>query len=110
MLNSRGYVAEGSRSNIFLIKGKELLTPSLESGCLNGVTRGVILDLSKKYNIRSQEGNYTLKDLSQADEAFFTNSLIGVMPLVSLERGAIGDSRCGRLTKFFIEKYACLLK
>ncbi|OGX40156.1 MAG: hypothetical protein A2984_02740 [Omnitrophica WOR_2 bacterium RIFCSPLOWO2_01_FULL_41_12] len=101
ILNNRGYIAEGSRSNIFLVKDKALFTPSLQCGCLAGITRKVIFDLAKKYKIKICEGNFTIRDLYEADEAFFTNSLMGVMPL---------ENKCGRLTKFFIKKYFTLLK
>lgn len=110
ILNYRGYIAEATRSNIFLVKNKELFTPALECGCLDGITRRVIVDLAKSHNFKIYEGNFTTQDLTSSDEAFLTNSLIGVMPLSSLEGKPIGDNRCGRLTQFFIKKYRCLLK
>ncbi len=110
ILNSRGYVAQGTRSNIFLVKDNVLFTPCLSCGCLAGITRKVIFALARKYKIRVEEGKFTLGDLYQADEVFFTNSLSGVMPVASIERKRIGKSRCGRITKFFIEKYNSLLK
>jgi branched-subunit amino acid aminotransferase/4-amino-4-deoxychorismate lyase len=110
ILNSRGYLAEGSRSNIFLVKSKALFTPSLACGCLDGITRKVVFALAKKNKIKVYEGNFTLQDLYNADEAFLTNSLIGIMPLVSLKRQKIGKAKCGRLTKFLIKKYRSLLK
>ncbi len=106
ILNSRGYIAETSRSNIFFVKDNELFTPSLECGCLNGVTRNVIVDLAKAYDIGLNEGKFTLNDLYHADEAFLTNSLMGVIPLVSVEK--ISISRAAKLTKFFINKYNLL--
>lgn len=110
ILNNRGYIAEGSHSNIFLVKDKEIFTPALECGCLDGITRRVIFDLAKKHNIRIYEGNLSIRDLSTADEAFLTNSLMGIMPLASLERKTIGKNKCKKLTRFFIEKYHCLLR
>lgn len=110
ILNNRGYIADGSRSNIFLVKDKEIFTPALECGCLDGITRRVIFDLAKKHNIRIYEGNFTLQDLYAADEAFLTNSLMGVMPLTSLERETIGKDKCKKLTKFFIGRYHSLLR
>ncbi len=110
ILNSRGYLAEGTRSNIFLVKDNEMFTPALACGCLDGITRRVIFDLAKDYNLKAYEGNFTLRDLREADEAFFTNSLAGVMPLVSLERRRISLGEAGRLTKFFLKKYNALLK
>lgn len=110
MLNNRGYLTEAARSNIFLIKDKELFTPDLSCGCLEGITRRIIFDLAKKSKIRIYEGNFTLKDLWGADEAFLTNSLMGVMPLVSVERRLIAKGLSGKTTASFIKKYNSLFQ
>ncbi|MFH1413447.1 MAG: aminotransferase class IV [Candidatus Omnitrophota bacterium] len=106
ILNSRGYIAEASRSNIFLVQNKEIFTPSLGCGCLAGITRQAILSLAKKNDLRIFESNLTIQDLLGADEAFLTNSLIGIMPLTSLEKHKIGKKGNNRITEFLIEKYA----
>jgi branched-subunit amino acid aminotransferase/4-amino-4-deoxychorismate lyase len=109
ILNHKGYIAETSRSNLFFIKDKELFTPSLECSCLNGITRRVVFDLAKKYNIKAYEGNFSMPDLYASDEAFLTNSLVGIMPLVSVEERRIGLGRSRyKLTRFFIERYKSL--
>lgn len=110
ILNSRGYIAETSRSNIFLVKGRQLFTPSLSCGCLAGITRKVIFDLAKKNNLKIYEGKFTLKDLYEADEAFLTNSLMGVMPLISVGGHLIKNALRGKVTGYFIKKYNSLLK
>lgn len=111
ILNNRGYIAEGSRSNLFLVKDKEVFTPALECGCLEGITRKVIFDLAKKYNFEISEGNFTLQDLCAADEAFLTNSLVGVTPLVSVENCRLGNGiNSYKLTRFFMDKYKALLR
>jgi len=107
ILNHKGYIAEASRSNLFFIKDKELFTPSLECSCLDGITRRVIFDLAKKYNIKAYEGDFSIPDLYASDEAFLTNSLMGIMPLESIEKQSIG---AGKITKFFMKKYNLLLR
>ena len=110
ILNRKGYIAQTSRSNLFFIKDKELFTPSLESRCLNGITRRVIFDLARKYNIKAYAGEFTILDLYASDEAFLTNSLLGIMPLASVEKCQIGKGRSPyKLTRFFMEKYKSLL-
>jgi branched-subunit amino acid aminotransferase/4-amino-4-deoxychorismate lyase len=111
ILNNRGYLTEGSRANIFLFKDRELWTPALGCGCLNGITRKVIFDLAKKYHLQASESNLTLSDLYAADEAFFTNSLLGIMPLAAIEKHRIGQgvSRY-KITPFLMQKYQYLLK
>lgn len=110
ILNNRGYLTEASRSNLFLVKDNTLFTPALSCGCLGGITRRIVFALAKKTNIKIYEGNFTLKDLCAADEAFLTNSLMGVMPLVSVEKQLIGGALRGKTTAYFIKKYNSLLK
>ena len=111
ILNNRGYLTEGTRSNIFFVKDKEIFTPSLACGCLGGITRRVIFVLARKYNIIVQEGNFTLKDLYAAEEAFLTNSLMGIMPLSAVEKKIIGrGAKFFKVAHFFRQKYNLLLK
>ena len=110
ILNTRGYICEATRSNIFLAKDKALFTPGLECGCLDGVTRKVVFDFAKESKIKLYQGNFTLRDLSSADEAFLTNSLMGVMPLTRVEGQAIANGACGKITAQFRKKYNLLLK
>jgi len=107
ILNNRGYVAEASRSSIFLVKNGQVFTPSLSCGCLEGITRRAIFDLAKRNRIEIVEGNFTIQDLYDADEAFLTNSLMGVMPIRSMERQPV---RRGKITKLFMTQYNSLLR
>jgi branched-chain amino acid aminotransferase len=110
IINNSGYITEASRSNIFLVRNNELFTPFLECGCLDGITRRVIIDLAKKYDIGLHEGNFTLQNLYLADEAFLTNSLMGIMPLVMVEQNNIGKGKRGGLTELLMNKYNSLVK
>ena len=107
ILNDRGNICEASRSNIFFVKDKLLFTPNLGCGCLPGITRQVILDLAKRKKIKLRNGRFTLQDLLVADEAFLTNSLIGVMPLAAVRKEQI---KKGAITRYFMSQYACLLR
>ncbi|MFC1754746.1 aminotransferase class IV [Thermoproteota archaeon] len=86
MLNEQGRVASGSSANIFIMKKDVFYTPSLESGALPGITRAVVLNLIKNAGYPFKEKKLTLIDLFEADEAFFTNSLIGIMPISHVDR------------------------
>lgn len=110
ILNSRGYIAEASRSNIFWVRENTLFTPDISCGCLAGITRRAIFDLAKRYKFKIYAGNFVLHSLLEAEEAFLTNSLAGVMPLASVEGKKIGKARCQKISKFFQKKYRCLLK
>ena len=111
MLNNRKVLAEASRSNIFLVKAQDLFTPSLECGTLAGITRKAVFDLAEKLKIKIQEGEFSLQDLYHADEIFLTNSLMGIMPVASIEEyWSPNKANKEMLTQVFIKEYARLLK
>lgn len=110
ILNRRGDIAECSRANIFLVKNNKLFTPSLDCGCLSGITRRIILDLAKRLKIKSYQTRLSVQDLKKAEEAFLTNSLIGVMPIRSCSKKLINCGNIGDITKRLMEKYSSLYK
>lgn len=110
ILNSRGYLAEASRSNIFFIKDKILFTPDLSCGCLPGITRKAVLDLARSLSIEARSGNFTVDDLIASDEAFLTNSLAGVIPIASVDNKKIGKKNSRPITCLLSKEYNCLLK
>ncbi|MDP8264245.1 MAG: aminotransferase class IV [Candidatus Aceula lacicola] len=99
LLNSQGFIAEGSKSNVFFVKDKKLYTPALKSGCLNGITRQLIMKIARKMGIVCKEALIFSDDLLEAQEAFLTNSLIEIMPLTVVQGQTIGSGKVGPLTK-----------
>jgi len=95
-LNSQGQLAEGSVSNIFLIKKGVLITPDQASGLLPGIIRARVLRLA--VGLPTEERKVAADELWQAEECFLTNSLMGVMPLVAVEGRPIGAGLPGPLT------------
>ena len=102
LLNEQGYLAEGSTTNLFLASNKELITPSLESGVLPGITREVVLEIAHSVNIKILERQVELKELIEAEEAFVTNSILEIMPLTWFAGKPIGTGKPGHLTKELI--------
>ena len=78
-LNTRGLLAEGAISNLFLVADGAVRTPDVACGLLPGVTRRAVLDLCERLGVPSEEGEYPEECLAEADEVFCTNSLRGVM-------------------------------
>lgn len=81
LLNERGEVAECTAANIFCVKNEKVLTPPLSSGCLEGVTRGVLLEIAPGAGFPIAEQTLRPDDLYAADEIFITStnrSLLGV--------------------------------
>jgi 4-amino-4-deoxychorismate lyase len=110
ILNSHGFVTEACRSNVFFVNEREIFTPSLECGCLPGITRQVIEDITKKHKQVVFEGKFTIEDLYKAKEAFLTNSMMGVMPLVVVGNRVIHNGCPGEITEKIIQEYNLLLK
>jgi branched-chain amino acid aminotransferase len=98
-LDTDGYVAEGSMSNIFWVKSNQLYTPSTERPILPGITRAIVLEIASKARITVKEGQWTLEQLLAADEAFLTNSLMELMPLTRIDSACINDGKSGEITK-----------
>jgi branched-chain amino acid aminotransferase len=81
MVDSEGLLTEGATSNLFFGDDGTLKTPSLDGPILPGITRTVVLELAAESGIPVETGSYTPEDLSQADEAFLTNSTWEIRPL-----------------------------
>lgn len=105
LLNDRGFLAEASSSNVFIVSGDILETPTLSSGILPGVTRGLVLGLAKGLGVESAEADITIDELMNATEVFLTNSLMEVMPLTEVNGKPISSGRPGSLTKRLMEAY-----
>ncbi len=86
MLNYKGHVTEGTVSNIFMVKEGNVITPPIDSGILNGITRKTILHILKNMNIKTIQKNIRLKELYNADEVFLTNTSLEVMPVRQLDK------------------------
>ena len=99
MLNHKGEVAECTGDNIFIVKRGQLLTPSADSGFLEGITRNAILELANTLKIPARETTLTRHDLLVADECFLTGSAAEVIPVVSIDSRPIGDGKVGPTTK-----------
>ena len=83
-LTDKGFICEGITSNIFWIKEGELFTPSVDTGLLNGITRQFILFLAEELQLPVHTGSYMIRELENAQEVFFTNSVQEIMPLNKL--------------------------
>jgi len=104
LLNERGEVAECTAANIFCARGGAVLTPPLSSGCLEGVTRAVLLDLAPSLGIELKEQVLRPDDLFRADEVFITStnrSLVGVSEIAGHTLKAVPGPVTQRLEEAF---------
>jgi len=108
VLNTSDYICEGSLSNIFFIKNEKIYTPSVECGCLNGITRKILFEICKKKGIVIKEGLFKLEFLKNCDEVFLTNTLMGIMPVKEIK--GYFKTKEFKITEYLIEKYNEILK
>ena len=105
MLNWKGYVAEGTISNIFMVKKGILYTPHRDTGILEGVTRDLVLKLARKKKISIKEELLRPKNFHAADECFITNTTMEIMPVTTIDDKPVGNGRPGPVTIALLQAY-----
>jgi len=105
LLNTRGEVAEGAGSNVFIVKGGRLLTPPLSCGLLAGITRELVLEIAPAIGVPFEERVLSADDLKSADELFITSTLKELAPMVTLDGVPVGSGVPGPVTKALLKAY-----
>ena len=107
LLDSQGYVSEGSGENIFLLSKGRLKTPALSCSNLEGITRDSVFDIAKHLKIEVEEGRVTRDELYIADEVFLTGTAAEITPVREIDNRIIGNGKRGKATtriqKMFFE-------
>ena len=98
MLDMHGYVSTCNSTNFFIVRGSSVLTSTGEY-CLNGVTRGAIIDLCRSNNITVLEKNFLMDDVYSADESFVTGTFAGVLPVTVVDDHILSEGKRGPLTE-----------
>ncbi|MEW6188568.1 MAG: aminotransferase class IV, partial [Actinomycetota bacterium] len=110
LLNTKGFVAEGAVSNIFIFRDNTLITPPMDAGILPGITRRLVLELAKGLQIPVHEGKFPPDALMGAQECFLTNSLMEILPIVQVADQPIGTGRPGPVTQLLRQAYRELVR
>ncbi len=105
ILNTDGYVTECVVSNIFMVCGGSVVTPSLDTNILPGITRSTVLDVCNTNNISASEESFKIDKLVISDEVFITNSLMEIMPVSKIESSKIGKNTPGKITQLLMSAY-----
>ncbi len=109
LLDTNGFVAEGSGQNIFIVKDGNLLTPELTC-CLNGITRRSVIQIAKDKGIDVQERQITRDELYTADEIFFSGTAVEITPIRSVDKVSIGPGKRGEITTVIQETYSAIVR
>jgi len=104
LLDTDGFVAEGSGENIFIYRDGLLKTTPLTS-VLPGITRATIIQLAQAEGIPVQEARFTRDELYTAEEAFFTGTAAEVTPIREVDDRKIGSGKPGEITKSLSKKF-----
>jgi branched-chain amino acid aminotransferase len=98
LLDTEGYVSEGSGENVFIVRNHTIYTPEVAS-CLDGITRDTIIQIAKDLGYSVVEKRITRDEMYCADEAFFTGTAAEVTPIRELDDRMIGDGTRGPITQ-----------
>ena len=98
MLNHNGEVAECTGDNLFVVADGAVLTPPIDAGILEGITRDAVIELARDAGLEVREAPLTKHDIYIADECFLTGSAAEVVPVVKVDSRTIGDGKPGPIT------------
>ncbi len=105
LLDTDGFLAEGTGSNIFLVKDGKIFTPEGRN-ILRGITRRYVMDLAKELNVSCEEKNLNVYDLYQADEAFVTSTPYCIVPVTKINGVNIGSGKPGLMVKRLLDHWS----
>lgn len=109
LLDTEGYVSEGSGENIFIIKSNLLKTTPLTSN-LKGITRDSVMQIARDKGFEVKEERFTRDELYIADEAFFTGTAAEITPIREADKRKIGEGKPGPVTKTIQETFFNIVK
>lgn len=110
MLNHSGYVSECTADNVFLYRNGKILTPSIDAGILDGITRQAVIELAVDSGYTVKECTLTRHDVYTADECFLTGTAAEIAPIVKVDQRVIGSGKPGPVTRELHEKYFQLVR
>lgn len=101
----RGFVTEGSTSNVFAVLDGVLITPPVGEKILPGITRELVLMLARKSNMQCKEDAIMHEEIADAEEMFLTSSTMEIMPVATVDGKDISHGHPGRITRELRQKY-----
>ena len=105
LLDTDGYIAEGTGDNFFIVKDNKIITPEPRN-ILKGISREYIFELSKQLGFECIEKNIEVYDVMMADEAFMTGTPFCLLPVTSINSNAIANRKMGPVTKLLLDTWS----
>jgi branched-chain amino acid aminotransferase len=110
MLNYKGEVAECTGDNIFVVQRGQIHTPTIDSGILEGITRGAVIELARASGYTVIERTMDRLDVFKADECFLTGTAAELIPVVECDGRIIGTGRPGPITRELRQRFQALVR
>jgi branched-chain amino acid aminotransferase len=110
LLTADEKLSDGITSNIFMVRDGKILTPAHDAGIVQGITRGVVVDLAREIGLQVAEGFFDVAEIFRADEMFLTSSTREVVPIARVNGTSIGDGRPGPVTLTLLKAYRSALE
>jgi len=110
MLTADDYVAECTGDNIFIVRKGELITPLVDIGALEGITRDAVIILARKADMKVRERLLKMEEVYSADEVFLTGTAAEIVPVVRIDKRTIGNGRPGDITLRLLERFKKMTK
>lgn len=105
MCDHKGHLAEGSTSNFFFVRDGAVLTPALDVGILEGITRGRVMTIAREAGYPVTEAVLSPDELPSFDEIFLTSSVRGLVPVVRVDDQPVRDGKPGPITRRIQARY-----
>ena len=105
LLDQYGNVSEAPGENIFIVREGQIITPSLTSSALEGITKDAIMRIGRDLDIEVIERDIARSELIMADEIFLTGTAAEITPIISMDAKKIGDGKVGDVTKKMMNEY-----
>ena len=105
LLDHNGNVSEAPGENIFIVRDGQLVTPSLASSALEGITRDAVIKIARDLDIDVVERDIPRMELSMSDEIFLTGTAAEITPIISMDSKKVGNGKPGVITKKMMKEY-----
>ena len=105
LLDHKGNVSEAPGENIFIVREGQLITPSLASSALEGITRDAIIKIAKDLDIEVTEREISRSELGMSDEIFLTGTAAEITPITVMDGKNVGNGKVGVITNKMMEEY-----
>ncbi len=105
LVDTAGLVTEGASSNVFAVREKRLITPALDRALLEGITRGLVLDVARSIPLPVEERDVRPEELLAANEVFITSTLREIVPVVRIDEHRIGEGLPGPVTEDLLRRF-----